>query len=334
LINTPSSECSNVPEILQMQIALHVNVLPNDQYEYEHNMTNYHSVRSACQPTGDDDSGGAVAHLVLFPDLLDFDSDSLSPPSSPSLLVKKQISESDDPASSNSGCSSIGGVREMELPVRKRQITTPTSNKFSKRASASNHHAAHRYHHGRECCDWVDLDDNAMIRIRLERCTPNDQVTFSPQVEKLDFCREATDEDCFGDDGSIVVLSPKPSSSEESDSRTLSSNDKTPSRGDEYDDCVDQSHHIMEQGTSNNEDGVKSGREKKSQTNNQLSDSRQDEMAHDVASQSNAKQCSPFSFDGFFTFLSNTVVHCGEDAGGYQIDRAFSMDSTIVTDLG
>lgn len=273
LVNTPSiNECSDVPEILQMQIALHVNVLPSDECEYDD--TNQF-VRSACQPSVDD--GGAVAHLVLFPDILDFDTESL----------QKQLADEGQ-------C-----MREMELPVRKRR--TPKSSRSCEEQDHFNGYA------------WVDLDETAMIRVRLERCSSDEELPFSPNGEQLDFCRKSNEKDIFGDDGSIMVLSPNPSSCQESDSRTISSNDKTPS-------CNQKERKQNEQKSVNHE------------TLHEYS-GMQGNMQREANAHANAKQCS--AFEGIFEFLSKAIGHCGEDVTGYQIDQTFSMDnSTIVTDLG
>lgn len=162
IINTPSGvlDNSSVPEILEMHVALHINQVPTlDPIEGEPECENENSVQSSCVAT--DEGGGAIAHIVLFPDILNEDVEQRG---------------SDDGGTS-------GASRIFELPVRKRYSTLVRSSSSISGLTRGGDTASNGSRHRRRCLNdpeaYVDLAEDAMIRVRLELCTEDD-------IEKLE----------------------------------------------------------------------------------------------------------------------------------------------------
>jgi len=184
VVNTPSAadlDTSSVPEILEIQVALHINQIPNGQdhdderkacygygYGYGKQKINdeyedLNSVRSSCPP-----ESGAVAHLVLFPDILRGDN--------------FNSGHNGDP---NSDEDEIDTSRIIELPVRK-----PFSRGVSN-VSGENNRGIHDWEmkgkrFARDPEAYVDLEDDAIIRLKIERCTVNEEKSLKRRDECMD----------------------------------------------------------------------------------------------------------------------------------------------------
>ena len=162
IVNTPSGVIDNasVPEILEMHVALHINQVPTlDPIEGEPECENENAVQSSCVAT--DEGGGAIAHIVLFPDILNEDVEQRG---------------SDDGGTS-------GASRIFELPVRKRYSTLIRSTSSISGLTRGGDTASNGSRHRRRCLNdpeaYVDLAEDAMIRVKLELCTEED-------IEKLE----------------------------------------------------------------------------------------------------------------------------------------------------
>ena len=170
IVNTPSGVIDNasVPEILEIHVALHINQVPSlDPIEGEPECENENAVQSSCVAT--DEGGGAIAHIVLFPDILNED-------------VEQRGSD-------NGGTS--GASRIFELPVRKRYPTLITSTSSISGLTRGGDTASNGSRHRRRCLNdpeaYVDLAEDAMIRVKLELCTEED-------IEKLENAGSLKDE--------------------------------------------------------------------------------------------------------------------------------------------
>jgi len=157
IINTPSGviDNSSVPEILEMHVALHINQVPTlDPIEGEPECENENSVQSCCVAT--DEGGGAIAHIVLFPDILNEDVEQRG---------------SDDGGTS-------GASRIFELPVRKRYSSLMRSSSSISGLTRGGDTVSNGSRHRRRCFNdpeaYVDLGEDAMIRVKLELCTEED----------------------------------------------------------------------------------------------------------------------------------------------------------------
>lgn len=170
IVNTPSGVIDNasVPEILEIHVALHINQVPSlDPIEGEPECENENAVQSSCVAT--DEGGGAIAHIVLFPDILNEDVEQRG---------------SDDGGTS-------GASRIFELPVRKRYPTLITSTSSISGLTRGGDTASNGSRHRRRCLNdpeaYVDLAEDAMIRVKLELCTEED-------IEKLENAGSLKDE--------------------------------------------------------------------------------------------------------------------------------------------
>jgi hypothetical protein len=180
IVNTPSGVIDNasVPEILEIHVALHINQVPSlDPIEGEPECENENAVQSSCVAT--DEGGGAIAHIVLFPDILNEDVEQRG---------------SDDGGTS-------GASRIFELPVRKRYPTLITSTSSISGLTRGGDTASNGSRHRRRCLNdpeaYVDLAEDAMIRVKLELCTEEDIEKLENAGSLKDEC--APDQNIYGD---------------------------------------------------------------------------------------------------------------------------------------
>jgi len=336
VVNPPSQsdESSSIPEILEMQISLHINQVPDqiDHDEYpEHDKKV--AVKSACLPCNA--GGGAVAHLVLFNDFL--------------------LNEIEEGFRENGKDIEDGGI--VVLPVRKR--TPPIKRAVSSISGSGSKSSGNSYtpesKHlqtplNRNNEIWVDLEDDATISIRLERCAAEDDP----------FIARETYQDIYSENN-LNASSLK-------DTKKNNSNPQTPSRDRENfqpTDFVKNSTFFKDNALSgkaafSSREKCGDGQDFNYDGNRQvgrLSDEAQPDLNSNeerTGSHKGAKafgttksDVSPlkmaevapgimcvaptFNFEGLLSAITNLVSHCGDDVQGYNIHGGVSMDSTIHT---
>jgi len=337
VVNTPSQsdESATIPEILEMQVALHINEVPHqtdhEEYlEYDEKIT----VKSACLPCSD--GGGTVAHLVLFNDFL--------------------LNEMEEGFRENGRDIEDGGI--VVLPVRKR--TSPLyrgvpsischSNKLIQESNgATSQQLCSPLSHNNEI--WVDLEDDATISVRLERCTVEDDPFRDREVDQDLHKKESPNVSLLKTTGKV------------------NSNPQTPSRDQETFQPADfvKNSNFFKQNTltrtaafsSQNKclDGMNYANHDE---DDRLSDKAQPDLTGSyvgskcIVSHKDTKgvkstilgdasklkmamkpprmMCAPaLDFDGLLKTITNLVSHCGDDVQGYDIHGVMSMDSTIHT---
>lgn len=138
ILNTPSTDKdmkTYVPEILEMKITLRVEEVAYESCE-EDETEAINLVRSTCESTPE--GGGAVAHLVLFSDLLH------------------------NSATGETGC------RIIQIPVRKvfHQVSRSVAHDPNLKLSADQNVAWKRFL--QEPVMYVDLDESAMLWVKVE----------------------------------------------------------------------------------------------------------------------------------------------------------------------
>ena len=312
IINTPSEtiETSSVPEILEMHVALHINQVPTHnpaEGEYEYENENENAVKSSCVPT--DEGNGAIAHLVLFPDILNED-------------VEQR-------GSGNGGKS--GTSRIFELPVRKRfSPMMRSSSSISGLTRGGDTEFSGRSRRGKRSVHdpeaFVDLGEDATIRVKLELCTEQD-------VDTLDRT------DSFHVDCAVKSAI----------GQSLEGDHK------EHDNDKDkvQNHTVHEEGVGNTaeeslegqittisalEDDDDSPNELSVQISKKLDEAK--ECLNEMMTQKSSKvicapgidlDCTPgLDLEGLLKALSG-MMQCGGNAAAFKVRGAASMDSTIFT---
>lgn len=324
VVNTPSQsdESASIPEILEMQVALHIDQVPhqNDEYQdYDEKMT----VKSACHPCTE--GGGAVAHLVLFNDFL---------------LNKIE----------NGRDVEDGGI--IVLPVRKRSrppIRAPPyiSSHNSNSSLDPNYSPMKQVQNplDRNNEIWVDLEEDATISVRLERCASEDD----PFIEKEE------DQIKQGQIDSNVALS--------NAAANVNSNPQTPSHKQESfqpADFVRNSNFFKDNAlaraafSSKIKCTVGSNLNSDHNGSDRLSDKAQPDITGSYVEDKNrivthkgkkglearmkmidhpaGMMCaSTVDFEGILKTITNLVSHCGDDVQGYDVHGVMSMDSTIHT---
>lgn len=146
ILNTPSTDKkSAVPEILEMKISLLANQISSHSFDDGDEDANF--VTSIYSPSAEGNE--AVAHLVLFPDILD------------------------DPLTDKNSDGRI-----IQIPVRK--SIHPISKSFESRSSTKlldDKDATWRRFLGDPKVS-IDLDDSSMLWIKVERCSERDERIF------------------------------------------------------------------------------------------------------------------------------------------------------------
>jgi len=335
VINSPcqSEESSSIPEILEMQISLHINQVPDqtnhDEYP-EHDKKV--AVKSACLPCNE--GGGAVSHLVLFNDFLLNE-------------IEKGFRENGE---------DVEDGRIVVLPVRKRtppinRAVSSISGSGSKSSRDSNTAANKRLRTplNRNNEIWVDLEEDATISVRLERCA----------AEEDPFIARETDQNIYNGNN--------PNTSSIKATKKVNSNPQTPSHDQENfqpTDFVKNSTFFKGKALSGN--AVFSSRDKHVNGQNftcngngqivRLSDEAQPDLylSDQTIGSYNGKKgfgttksdvsplkmveeaprmmCAPaLDLDGLLSKIMNLMSHCGDDVQGYDIHGVMSMDSTIHT---
>ena len=173
ILNTPSSDKdkkTTVPEILEIKISLLVNQIPSQSGDDEYEDANF--VRSNYSPSAD--GSEAVAHLVLFPDILD----------------------------DNQNENNKNG-RILQIPVRK--SINPISK--SVKPTVDNDATWTRFLGDPKVC--IDLDESSMLWIKVEPCSKNDEIMFDSKnrnpsfVEEID-CLQKVEPTVSPDDSAII----------------------------------------------------------------------------------------------------------------------------------
>ena len=146
LINT------SFPEIIEINVSL-------DVHQIDHGRDESLDVQSACTPCIE--GGGAVAHLVLFPEDLNFDE-----PSQPHICGNNQKLEEG---------------KTMSIPIRKRiihHIPVRNSNSFPHVGSTNSKSlcgSKRVFRQGKKDSVWVDIEEHSMMRVRVEKVTKDDE---------------------------------------------------------------------------------------------------------------------------------------------------------------
>jgi len=147
IVNTPSTAIeTSIPEILELNLVMHVHPT-NDEEDSEEIC----DIRSALLP-----GNGAVAHLVLFPDILN-----------------------DKNSNDNS--------RIIELPVRKRTISlsrdgsnvSGLTSRCTSTIGSSSRHDVKRFFNDSNIL--VDIGEDSVMRIKLEECTEEDEIALEAE---------------------------------------------------------------------------------------------------------------------------------------------------------
>ncbi len=244
VVNAPSSmETSStpIPEILEFQVALHTHQIPNPMTSSEEEYEDLNSVRSSCPP-----QCGAVAHLVLFPDLLQEGKDSekgnskfckgsgtRSGGSKGGKAINSKGSKDDEANDNDSGTMRADGEEEedkddthavdnrnnglddpqesfanervIELPVRKpfshltRGISSVSglSSRCLSAEATSVAPSKKRFVTDPEA--YIDLEEDAIIRIKIEKCSESEQMTLEKEDDPLISSWNETMECCVTD---------------------------------------------------------------------------------------------------------------------------------------
>lgn len=146
ILNTPSTDKKTaVPEILEMKISLLANQILSKSFDDEYEDANF--MTSIYSPSAD--GSEAVAHLVLFPDILD---DPM-------------------PDKNNDG-------RIIQIPVRKstNQISKSLEKKSSTKLPEDQDATWSRFLSDPKVS--IDLDESSMLLIKVEQCSESDEIMF------------------------------------------------------------------------------------------------------------------------------------------------------------
>lgn len=302
VINTPSQtmlESSSVPEILEMHISLGIHEVPllnHSNVDPGHSISD--SIQSSCVSTPE--GGGAVAHLVLFPDILGEQSH-----------PECDGYEEDD-------CYHSEEFKILEIPVRKRLIPLIRSSSsvsgLTSRCDTTGSASRNR-RFTREPEAYVDLDENAVIRVKIELCREDDIQSLGGN-ESL----------CLADDFQDCTT-------HNSDERDRAKESAIYSILEEQ--VVDGNVHTpqntsLEEGQMNDVSAA-DGQEREAQSN-RLGNTKDNLEQTKTSSVANILLCSPrFDFSNLIQTVSGMLMNCSDDVRGFQNGDAASMDSTIYT---
>jgi len=321
VVNPPSElkqESSAVPEILEMQVSLNVNETPPlHGHDQEEECDESRIAKSLCLPCSA--GGGAVAHLVLFPDVYQ--------------------SENENVKNENNRDKENGRI--MEIPVRKRNF--PLNRGFSfvsgmsskSRCSSIAGYSRRLQSPERHNSDiLIDLEEDATISVRIERCIAEDHLESGLKRDHSEEIYSTEDNNTLvNNDGKLPSNPQTPASNEKEDAQRQKN--------------IDGEIHKAskrEKGESMNSANIRNNDEN---CNNERSSERaQQDLADSyvkggsrisspepMVNQPPPISCSPLlNLEGFLNSFKTFVSHCGDDVRAYDVHGAFSMDSTICTE--
>ena len=324
IVNTPSQALmeTTIPEILEFNIALRIQQIPSASGRDEIRYFECDNVKSSCSP--DSSGGGAIAHLVLFPEVLN---------------GMTQLSN-----------GNIGRI--LELPVRRKNLSLYRSSASSVsgltthcQSTVSGHYDSQRFN-GNEPDVLIDLEDDAIIRIKIEECTVEDVkaleneqklVMNSTDAIEISLMDELEDED-DNDKNQHQLNNTMKDSTQNHDSQpekkqypcvkgaqSLELKSDNVSHEPQADSNVDKEETDEESPIQK----VKSKNQCKSQSHHNYS---QSEDVEDNPCESSYILCDAFRFTNLVKIVSGIVTNCADDADLYRnIGSALSMDSTIQT---
>jgi hypothetical protein len=307
VINTPSQtmlESSSVPEILEMQISLGIHEVPllNHSNVEQSGYSVSDSIQSSCVSASD--GGGAVAHLVLFPDILGVEQGHHD-------CVEEY--EEDE-------CHKSQDFKILEIPVRKRVVPFLRSNSsvsgLTSRCDTSGGSGSRNRRLAREPEAYVDLDEHAVIRVKIELCREDDIDSLGKEA----FCLPDDFQDCttYNSDEREEVKESVMYSSGIHEQVVDCFPLRTPKRS-------------LQQGQMD-EITVSDGIEKEAHTS-QLGNHTKDNLEQKKSTSApDSLLCTPrFEFSNLIQSFSAILMNCSDDVRGFQGGDAASMDSTIYT---
>lgn len=309
VINTPSQtmlESSPVPEILEMQISLGIHEVPllnQSPTEPGYNISD--SIQSSC--VSSPDGGGAVAHLVLFPDILGGRDKS---------HTECHGYEEDEYCNSEQ-------FRILEIPVRKRVVpflrSSSSVSGLTSRGDTSGSGSRNK-RFAKEPEAYVDLDENAVIRVKIELCREDD-------IQSLQ--KEAS---CLGDDFQDCTNTSYTSDERDPMQESAIYNKMQEHVIDYYAHSPQNTGSFIGEGQMDDTSYLHKYDKKEAQTTNQQSSSKENLDQIKATSLSNGLPCTPrFDFTTLMEAFSGMLMNCSDDVRGFQGGDAASMDSTIYT---
>ena len=229
-----------------------------------------------------------MAHLILFPDIL----------------------------------NEIDGKGELngagELPVRKRPV--PLSGNSSSvsglTSSGANMSIGSNSHHKRFSPDpdaYVDLEENAFVRVKLEYCSEGERRSLHQSEQK--------------DDGSTLVLVANKVNGK---AIPASPYDLVKDAGD----LVDQTDSLIGQVANISSHGFDQSLKDDPHQSPNLEDAKENlnKLNNERTSAAEVICAVGLDLDGLLKSFQGMIGYCGDDAGVYQgLGGAASMDSTIYT---
>lgn len=297
VVNTPF-QAAAVPEILEMQIALHINQVPMNHYNQDENDLGCHRVRSSCEPSSE--GGGAVAHLILFPDILN----------------------------ENDGKGELDGAgngRILELPVRKRPVPlsgnhSSVSGLTSREANMSVSSSRNR---SRKCQTanpdaHVDLEETAFIRVKLEYCTEGENQSLHRDEASTIVSTKKKDNDPDLPMSPIDLLKDGLNEINDQDDSLIGQVANISSYSHDFDASIN---------LDDDDDGPHNPRPNMEGLMEDLNRLNEDRTTAPtvICGQS-------FEINGLLKSFKGMLGYCGDDVGMYQgLGGAASMDSTIYT---
>ena len=290
IVNTPSAynEAAPVPEILEMHITLHINQVPTLNATDGHiENEDISSVKSSCVASAE--GGGAVSHLVLFPDILNENNDS---------------DELIEPGSS----------KILELPVRKRML--PLVKGSSTVSGLTDNHSSSSSVRGRfynEPEAYVDLGQDAKIRVKLEVCTEEDIEKMQDEDCQVELYKtDTTDLSLVNDDDNDARLNPNDENLNTDNSLEGQVN------GDNVSDLEDDEEDSPEV--------LAAAKQALNGQKGKLSVMNKTEKTED-----SKLLCNGLNFESVLKSFTGMIMHCGEDGIELGLGAGGSMGSTIYT---
>lgn len=290
IVNTPSAynEAAPVPEILEMHITLHINQVPTLNATDGHvENEDISSVKSSCVASAE--GGGAVSHLVLFPDILNENNDS---------------DELIEPGSS----------KILELPVRKRML--PLVKGSSTLSGLTDNHSSSSSVRGRfynEPEAYVDLDQDAKIRVKLEVCTEEDIGKMQDEDCQVELYKtDTTDLSLVNDEEDDARLNPNDENLNTDNSLEGQVN------GDNVSDLEDDEEDSPEVLAAAKQ--VLNGQKGKLSVMNKTEKTEDSKLL-----------CNGLNFESVLKSFTGMIMHCGEDGIELGLGAGGSMGSTIYT---
>ncbi len=318
IINTPSQTSieTSVPEILEFNIALRIQQIPSntgttDSFSYLNQEGLLNNIQSLCSP--DANGGGAVAHLVLFPDVLS---------------SKEELSN-----------GSTGRI--LELPVRRKNVPFYRSSVSS--VSGLTIHSNSYYDYRRHEPDIVvDIEEDAMLRIKIEECSDEDidaldneqklvTKSLSGEVD-MSLIDDMNEEEINGEEEKND-LSQKENSAPEKDVKCAQSSQDPDSAS--HEPQADSSAEKDTEGEtpkgSTNDDDDDIAKSKQPLPHNERNSQKTPQQDPDIDN-TRGGLCNPFRIENIVNIFSGIVANCSDDVDLYgNIQNAVSMDSTIHT---